>query len=273
MSIYEKVVGMDTQMLMGNFLKNQADLLFTNEHNLMRETGLDECRTFLDIGTGDGYYLRKVASRHPAINFKGMDFKKEAIEQAKKKTAEQSVRNITWVVDDITDQTQGFHSQKKELYDGILMRFVDAHLTDLEKHLAYLKRLLCPGGRLWIISLDLYCMSSSTHPSEFNVYKECMKRFYQTFGIDGDLGTKYGPILRKLGFDPVIVKPDKVSNREADIQTYQNYVLHETELFRKYDPNSVSDEELERIIRFVEDIVPSQEYEGTLGGSMIFAKS
>lgn len=79
-------------------LKLQVKLSFPKQYDFMLRNGLNECRTVLDYGTGNGAFCCEVAKRHTDIRFDAMDLKEDMISRAKAASKEQGVANIEWIV-------------------------------------------------------------------------------------------------------------------------------------------------------------------------------
>ncbi|MBW2596833.1 MAG: methyltransferase domain-containing protein [Deltaproteobacteria bacterium] len=63
-------------------LKLQVDLSLIRHHNFMIEHGLSDRKKVVDIGTGNGLFLEKIAEKHPQILFNGIDNKSHMIKRA-----------------------------------------------------------------------------------------------------------------------------------------------------------------------------------------------
>jgi len=50
-------------------LELQVELSLDRHHQLMLKHGLAKCKYAVDIGTGNGLFLGRVAQRHPTIHF------------------------------------------------------------------------------------------------------------------------------------------------------------------------------------------------------------
>jgi tRNA G46 methylase TrmB len=72
--------------------KYLTDVAFKGHHGFMKENGLKRCRSVLDIGTGRGYFLSKIAITNPNIEFTGIDMNSSMICFAKT----YKMKNVRW---------------------------------------------------------------------------------------------------------------------------------------------------------------------------------
>ena len=100
----------------------------------------NSARTVLDIGTGNGYYLGKIAARFPDKVYHGADSSAELITIAEREAARENVSFSRRSLFEIT-----------ETYDLVLMRLLLQHVDDVQAVLEHVARLTNPGGSAFII--------------------------------------------------------------------------------------------------------------------------
>ncbi len=111
---------------------------------------LDDCPTWsgattvLDVGCGDGSFMRTLGRAYPDKRFTGIDVSADLLAFARDADPEGAYRHADF---------SGFDSAHR--FDVILLRFVVQHLTDFGAVLASCERLLAPGGAVLIIESDL----------------------------------------------------------------------------------------------------------------------
>jgi ubiquinone/menaquinone biosynthesis C-methylase UbiE len=100
-----------------------------------RNPAWPETRTVLDVGTGNGYYLRRLAARFPGKRYCGIDTSKELIAIAERGPATDGVE---------------FHcreiSAESASYDCVIMRLLLQHLADPDAMLGSAARVTARGG-------------------------------------------------------------------------------------------------------------------------------
>ena len=102
-----------------------------------------EARTVLDIGTGNGYYLKRIAARFPNKSYTGIDTSAELIDIANRETCN---NDVSFDKSHLFDHTG--------TYDFVVMRLLLQHLEDIPTALDHVSRLTRPGGTALIIDAD-----------------------------------------------------------------------------------------------------------------------
>jgi SAM-dependent methyltransferase len=97
-------------------------------------------KTVLDLGAGNGYYLRKIAARFPNKIFHGVDVSAELLAIAER---EAGGGNVSFSHRNLFDVT--------EPYDFVLMRLLLQHLDDIQAVLDHVAALANPGKSAFII--------------------------------------------------------------------------------------------------------------------------
>ncbi|MEV6844943.1 class I SAM-dependent methyltransferase [Actinoplanes sp. NPDC051411] len=101
----------------------------------------DEARV-LDVGTGPGRIPRAIADRRPEWTVDGVDLDPRMIAYAQERDL---ARRVGFSVGDVADLPYPDDS-----FDLIVSSMSQHHWTDVEGAMTSLKRVLRPGGRLWI---------------------------------------------------------------------------------------------------------------------------
>lgn len=124
----------------------QTDLLFPAEIPFfVRNEMWRRSQTVLDLGTGNGYYLRRMARVYPDKSYIGVDVDDYYIKQAK--IAEHEPLDLSepikYQLSNIFDVTGDF--------DAIIARLLIQHLDSLEAFSDLLKRILDKEGSVYVI--------------------------------------------------------------------------------------------------------------------------
>jgi ubiquinone/menaquinone biosynthesis C-methylase UbiE len=104
--------------------------------------GLPDGARVLDVGTGPGRIPRAIAGEHPEWTVDGVDLDREMIAYARGQDLSQ---RVSFTVGDVADLPYPDGS-----FDLIVSSMSQHHWTDVEGAMTSLKRVLRPGGRLWI---------------------------------------------------------------------------------------------------------------------------
>src|SRR5689334_22309349 len=92
-------------------------------------------RRVLDLGSGNGYYLRQLAARFPGKTYRGYDVARELVTNADEHNA---TRDVSFVHASLFDA--------KEQCDFVLLRLVLQHLDDVAAALRHVAALVPTGG-------------------------------------------------------------------------------------------------------------------------------
>jgi SAM-dependent methyltransferase len=102
-----------------------------------------EARTVLDIGSGNGYYLKQLSARFPDKSYTGIDISAELVDIANR---ESSSNDVSFTERHLFDHTG--------TYDFVLMRLLLQHLEDIPTALDHVSQLTRPGGSALIIDAN-----------------------------------------------------------------------------------------------------------------------
>jgi len=104
--------------------------------------GLPDDARVLDVGTGPGRIPRALAREHPRWTVDGVDLDGRMIAYAQERDPS---RSVSFAVADVADLPYADDS-----FDLIVSSMSQHHWTDVEGAIGSLRRVLRPGGRLWI---------------------------------------------------------------------------------------------------------------------------
>ena len=138
----------------------------------------ENAHTVFDLGTGNGYYLGKLASHFPGKQYHGIDKSGELIRIAEENSCASEVRYSCM---DIFDATGS--------YDFIIMRLLLQHLKDVEAVLNRVAEVTRTGGSALIIdawdSMRLFKPNVPEFWKFFNAYTS----HQAGLGLDRNVGT------------------------------------------------------------------------------------
>src|SRR5262245_53690264 len=128
----------DVARIWDTLQRYQVDFAIEQERTAY-ETSLawQRARTVLDVGTGNGYYLRRIASLFPGKAYRGIYTSQELIAIA------DPTDGVEFRCHEVAEETRG--------YDFAIMRLLLQHLTDPEAMLASVARVTAPGGAAFVI--------------------------------------------------------------------------------------------------------------------------
>ena len=157
----------------------------------------------LDVGCGPGAVSAALATAvGTSGSVLGIDLQATQVERARRYVERIGLQNVTFEVGDATDLSFDDGS-----FDLVYAKLLVMHLPDPLVGLRQMKRVLRPGGTLFLYELDaasaVYWPENTPAHRGWELTMEAMRQR----GSDPEAGRKVYGYLRKLGFDDVRVIP------------------------------------------------------------------
>jgi len=245
-------------------LELQVALSLDCHHRFMRDHGLAQCREVADIGTGNGLFLGRVARRHPAIGFTGIDDKAHMIKEAKARDE----ANARWLQ---ADALQAGAQAVLSTADGILMRYFVLHMPDTGVTIPRILRGARPGTRLWVFDLDIdYSLCEPPHDA-YSAFLDIVRAFCAQSTVEIRTGSMLPPILESAGFQVSDVAVEPFTNREIDCGLFAEYLFREATLYQHFLEGAHDSDRLRRIHDFLFNEMRRDTYFVRYGMAMIAA--
>lgn len=226
----------------------QVELSFDRHHEFMLKHGLARCRDAVDVGTGNGLFLGRVAMNNPAIRFHGIDNKPHMIEEAR----ERDIRNVHWVqadaLDPITRTMLGSTN-------GILMRYFLLHMPNTSDSLSQMLAEVKPGTRLWIFDLDTDHSRCEPYQAEYESFRDIVRRFCEQNSVETRAGTVLPPILETLGLAVEEVAVEPFNNQAVDPSRFAEYLYREAMLYHYFMEGTDTSDTLTALKHFLCDVM------------------
>ncbi len=251
--------------VINNQLKLQVDISYGRHHSFMLKHGLSVCKNVMDLGTGNGYFLSRVAGNNRDIKFYGIDNKAHMISSAMKS----DVANVEWHTGDIHDMAT---IPSMSNMDGILMRYFVLHLPDVRKILTKIGEHVKKGTVLWIFDLDLNEFVCEPHQIAFDLLKNLVQRFCDHYSIDSKAASLLPDFLDDAGFELLEKEVEPFSNRNVDKQLFQKFLSQEVYLYSNFLNERQDTGEIESIKNFIRHQAISDNYMVQYGMVMIGAR-
>jgi len=242
----------------------QVELSFDRHHVFMRKHGLAECGNIVDVGTGNGLFLGKVAQSNPAIRFSGIDNKPHMIEEA----GERGIPNVDWVEADALDPITRTMLGSTQ---GILMRYFLLHLPDTRVSLSHMLAEVKPGTRLWIFDLDTDHSRCEPYHAAYESFRDIVRRFCEQNSVETRAGTVLPPILETLGFAVGEVAAEPFNNQAVDSSRFAEYLYREAALYHYFMEGTDTSDTLTALKHFLYDVMDPTTYFVQYGMIMISA--
>ncbi|OFZ13973.1 MAG: hypothetical protein A2Z20_10075 [Bdellovibrionales bacterium RBG_16_40_8] len=133
-------IWIDLDPVIEDQLNLQVTIAYDRHHQFMRETRFDDCKQVLDIGTGNGLFLRRLAGDHPDKSFVGVDKRQHFLDRCNLTP----MKNISFCLADVQDA----QAIKLSDFDGVLMRYFLLHVSNARDILKNLKSKLKKGAHI-----------------------------------------------------------------------------------------------------------------------------
>ncbi len=134
---------------MAGTLAAQAEMIWPLERPLLERLGLPECRDVLDLGTGTGEIAGRIARAWPGVGVTGVDLYPGHLELARKAHPAAEVPNLEFQRADARSLPW-----PEPTFDAVLARHVLHALPDSDRVLKEARRVLHPGGLLYVLAED-----------------------------------------------------------------------------------------------------------------------
>lgn len=180
-------------------LDAQVDLFWHQEGALLRRHGLRDGMDHLDCGCGPGQLIGRLKSEMPALKSTGLEMDGLLVEAAAAKFRERGYNDCK-VVQGIAEKP----GLPENSFDFITMRLVLEHVPDPLVALRSLKKLLRPGGKLFIISNDFEYHTRTWPPvPELDDLYDAYCASRRKDGGDPCIGRRVPQLLKAAGFSNV----------------------------------------------------------------------
>jgi SAM-dependent methyltransferase len=252
--------------LVESHLNLQVNISYSEHHDFLIRHNLNQCSRVLDVGTGNGTFIARLAHDHPEIDFIGIDKRRQCIESCKKSTHQ----NFNAFQVDMFSRESKFDFS---LFDGFLMRYFLLHVDNSQKILELLKKRSKRCSKLWIIDLDWSQFSCEPRNPIFDKLTKLVKDFCTKISCDSMAGQNVVPLLQKLCYQNIIVENLAFSNQNIPIEELALYLKQEVQCYSRMLGKDRNDPETSEIIRFIDEDVRFGKFQIFYGMILISAES
>ncbi|TDC20792.1 methyltransferase domain-containing protein [Streptomyces sp. 8K308] len=175
----------------------------------------------LEAGCGVGAQTVHLVANSPGVRWVALDRSAESLATARARvTAASPEAEIRWCHADVYELPFA-----DEEFDHVFVCFLLEHLSNRQRALAELRRVLRPGGSLTVIEGDHG--TAFFHPDSpyARAVIECQVRLQRMAGGDAHTGRAVGPLLRGAGFEDVSVEVRTVYADDARPDLMADFVL------------------------------------------------
>lgn len=196
-------------------LRAQAEMIWPLELPVLERLGFGEATSLADLGCGTGEFAGRVAKRWPNLEITGLDMFEGHLDLARAAYPHEQHENLTFVRGD----ARATHWVDSSV-DLVSIRHVLHALPDVDQVLVEAKRILAPGGTLYVLAEDYAGLIFDT-PGE-----SAQRLFFDAEAALTPHGTNlfHGrAVLRELmeaGYEDVRVDPILVDTLNTDREVF-----------------------------------------------------
>ncbi len=179
-------------------LAAQAEAIWPQEEPIFLRHGLPEGARVLDVGCGTGEITRRLAERFPSGDFTGVDVEEGHLARARSLCRRLGERVRFQPGDAYALQFPAGH------FDLVVCRHVLQAVSDAERALAEMVRVLKPSGRLHLIAEDYGMVLSHPLPRDSDrFWRDGALAYGASVGCDLHVGRKVFTILNEMGLSRI----------------------------------------------------------------------
>lgn len=195
-------------------------------------------RTVLDIGTGEGTFIHRLASEHPEVSFTAIDIDEKLIASARLKSA----GNLVF------EQALFGESFRPGQYDLILSRFSVEHMHDVSGYLREALRRLTPGGHLLIT--EYFIDSLHLKNKEWLFFRDKELELYHKFGSHPRISLDLPGLMADAGFADIGSGFRHIAPSTVGAESFYGLVISYAHLYHSIEPEIWTPEVRDRVVRY-----------------------
>jgi len=247
-TIFQKLEELDLKNIVDAQLKIQVDAPWPREAECLEHHGLKDARSILDVGTGNGYFLCRLAERYPQKQFTGIEVSKQLIAIARKSAEERKLTNITWINAACPAPEVGGS------YDFALARLALYCASKREEIMSWVHGLLDTDGRMAIVEMDAGQCYSYPRSDAWEKLFAALKEIDHGMNSDPLLGRKLPHLLLCAGFGDIRFEQQYwYSSIGMTPDEFVNYWLHDSFTVHTVSPERFTMEDLERFRAYIQE--------------------
>lgn len=164
-----------------------------------------EGSTVLEAACGVGAQTAIISQKNPDVRFVSVDLSEKSLMTASQVIDSLNITNVTFRHADVFDLPF-----ENNAFDHVFVCFLLEHLSEPERALEELKRVLKPGGTITVIEGDHG--SIYFHPDSLAAWKAIAAQvtLQKQNGGNANIGRQLYPMLSRAGFIDVVVNPRMV---------------------------------------------------------------
>lgn len=248
-----------------NHLNLQVRISYSAHHDFLIRHGLNNCQTVLDLGTGNGTFVKKLANDHPEINFVGTDKRLSLVVACNR----EQYKNFRAMKVDIFSRQNNFNYN---IFDGVIMRYFLLHVDHSQKILdLFIKEAKRPS-HFWIIDLDWSTITCHPHHPVFDKFLKLIRDFCSKISIHSEGGSRMPSMLKNSNFTNIVVEQIPFDAKKMRLSDFVLYLKQEIICYSKMQGRIDQDPETLEILKFLDEEVGTGKIEIIYGMILISAE-
>jgi SAM-dependent methyltransferase len=241
------MAGMDKSALLSHILKVQIDAYGVFEiERLNRIISENKIKAVLDIGTGNGYFLVKLASHNPDVDFLGIDGNVHFLDEAKSLRKENGLDNVAF------SEALFGPDYSREKYDLIISRFVLQHSASPKDFIHEVYKRLNDNGVF--MTIDEYLFETNTDdPAWRDFYSKWIKCF-NIMNCDPYIPRHITSWLNQIGFTDIGSSIQLYSPATVGGEAFKECIIGIASMLGRIYPDVMDDAFLNRLESWLDEI-------------------
>ncbi|WPU66547.1 methyltransferase domain-containing protein [Peredibacter starrii] len=244
-------------------LNLQVKISYPDHHGFLLRHKLGDCAQVLDVGTGNGTFVARLAEDHPNIHFVGIDKRRHCIDSCK------TTKNFEAFQVDMFSRTSTFDFSQ---FDGFLMRYFLLHVDNAQKILELFKAKAKRPSRFWVIDLDWSQFTCEPKSETFDKLTGLVKDFCSKISVESRGGQNALPLLQKLGFQNIQVEHIPFSSKNIPIEELALYIKQEVLCYSIMSGRAMNDPETTELVQFIDKDVRAGKFKISYGMILLTAE-
>ncbi|MBF0107167.1 MAG: class I SAM-dependent methyltransferase [Deltaproteobacteria bacterium] len=180
--------------LLDEQLQRQVDVPWPEEAECLQGHGMQAACRVLDVGTGNGYFLCRLAKQYPDKLFVGIDQSEQLIQAAEKWKQRLGVCNVEFMTCHCPNL------EMSDLFDFAFARFCIYCAPNRRDVLSWALGRLKPGARFCVIDVDVDADYTDPPEPAWSDMIDAGRRAMLSGGSDRTIGKKLPALLYRAGF-------------------------------------------------------------------------
>lgn len=246
-------------------LNLQVKISYPDHHDFLIRHGLNNCSHVLDVGTGNGTFVARLAQDHPGIHFVGIDKRQQCVESCKK------LFSTNFEASQV-DMFSGKSSFDFARFDGILMRYFLLHVDNAQKILELFKQKSKRPSKFWVIDLDYSEFRCEPRHEAFDKLTKLVKDFCSKVSVHSMSEQKVLTILQNLDYQNIVVQKIPFSNSSIPLEDLALYLKQEVQCYSRMSGKAANDLDILEIVRFIDEDFRSGRFQISYGMVLLSAE-